>query len=149
MSSDERTIGEIVQDAIDEAEANPEEEQLDEARTTVDEGTFKYAASDVAAALSYAIPIAKAREDAHIPPQLSIKDLEGKTFVIASKVRQRAFLPADGTQRDGWQCLCADAETEKPFTVWIGQVTLKKDLELLPLPIRVTLSKRGRTWIFS
>lgn len=148
--SDNRTISEIVADA--EEATDPEgiaDEELEEAQAPVQEGAFKYVADDVEAALAYGKPIAEAREAAHIPPQLSIKALEGKTFVIASKVRQKAFLPQDGTQREGWQCLCADVETKKAFTVWIGQVTLKKDLELLVLPLRVTLTKRGRAWIFS
>ena len=147
--SDERTISDIVTDPeLEEAEAIGEEE-MEGATSEVTEDAFKHTATDISYAMQFAKPIQQAREEAHIPPQVTVKELEGKTFVIANKVRQKAFLPADGTQRDGWQCLCADAETGKPFTVWIGQVTLRRDLERLNLPLRVTLSKRGRAYIFA
>ena len=149
MNTDSRTVSEIAADAENMEPEEVEEEGLEEAQSQVTEKTFLPQPETLAAALKFAKPISQAREDAHVPPQVSIKDLVGKTFVIADKVRQKAFLPADGTSREGWQCLCVDVETEKSFTVWVGQVTLKKDLELLMLPIRVTLGKRGRAYIFS
>lgn len=149
MQHDSRTISEIVENPEPTDDVTEDEEQLETAQASVTDGAFGTQPSDLSYALRFAKPIQQAREDANIPPQVSIKDLEGKTFVIASKVAIKAFLPQDGTQRDGWQCLCIDVETQKGFTVWIGQVVLKRDLETLQLPIRVTLGKRGRVWKFS
>jgi hypothetical protein len=144
------SVSDIVRDMPTEDEIAEEEAlALEEAQAPVTETTFVPQPASIKHALEFAPTVQQAREVAQIPEQKTIKDIVGKAIVIVDKVKQSAFLPADGTQRPGYQCLCVDVETGKPFTVWIGQTVLRRELSILQLPFRTALMQRGRTYIFS
>jgi hypothetical protein len=150
MEQENRTVTEIVTDPnLEDAETLPAEPELDAVQSHVDENTFLPQPATIANALKYAPSIQQQREAAHVPEQYSVSEMVGKLIIVVDKVRQKAYLPADGSMRDGFQCLCADVQTEKPFTMWIGQVTLVKDLSLVMLPFRTTIVRKGRAYIFS
>jgi len=151
MQHDSRTLSEIVNDRdIPEGEfIEPDEEMLDSLEPREIPEGFTNRPASIEHALNFAPDIHQARETAQIPPQLSVKEVVGKTFVIVDKVKQKAALPDTGEMRDGWQCLCADVETRKSFTMWIGQVALVSDLNQVALPFRTTITKKGRTYQFS
>lgn len=92
--------------------------------------------------------IAQRREEAEIPEHIQAKNLVGKRFTIARKVKQPAALPETGEVRDGFFCACLDLESKKPFTTWFGQTALIRDLGQISVPVVVTLVKHGRTYRF-
>lgn len=150
--TDDRTISEIVDEVNRQDEPEDEEPGDEEAieNPVLDKvQPFMPMPATLEMALRSAPSVQQAREDAQIPPQVSVKDLENVPIVLVEKVKQNAFLPADGTTRAGWQCLGAYQETRKPFTVWIGQVALMRELAVLNLPFRTTITRRGRTYQFS
>lgn len=143
------TISEIVANAENMPDESEPDDTLDNAVAEVPSpGTFVPQPASIADALKNAPNILGRREEAQIPEQLSVKDLVGKTFVIVDKIAQKAALPDTGEMRNGFQCLCADVETGKSFTVWVGQVALLRDLTAITLPVRVTINKHGRTYRF-
>jgi len=100
-------------------------------------------------AVNYAPTVEQARKDAHIPPHFPMKDLEGKTVVFVHKRKQRAALPGTGELREGYFCLCINVEDNSEFTTWVGQTILYRELTMLNLPFKTTISKRGRTYMFA
>lgn len=97
---------------------------------------------------SYAPSVQKAREAANIPPHFPVKDLVSLPILVWSKTAQKAALPETGELRDGFFCVCRNEETKKPFTTWIGQTALVRDLSQLILPFKTTIVKHGRTYRF-
>lgn len=90
-----------------------------------------------------------ARKAAHIPPHFPMKELEGKTIIIVHKREQKAALPETGELRNGYFCLCVFADDRSEFTTWIGQTILFRELTMLALPFKTTVTKRGRTYMFA
>jgi len=97
---------------------------------------------------SYAPNVAAAREAANIPPHISVKNLVDIPILVWSKTAQKAALPDTGELREGFFCLCRNEETKKPFTTWMGQTALVRDLSQLILPFKTTIVKHGRTYRF-
>lgn len=97
---------------------------------------------------TYAPNVQAAREEANIPPHIAVKDLVGISILVWSKTAQKAALPDTGELREGFFCLCRNEETKKPFTTWVGQTALMRDLSQLILPFTTTIVKHGRTYRF-
>lgn len=149
-----------VEEIVTDPEAIPEEpEELGEAIPAPEdyETEFSARASDFVDidALDSAPTFQQAHDEAHIPPHIPMKDLVDKTIFFVHKRKQKAMVPPkqgeEGKQpelRDGYFCLCVDADTKQEFTTWVGQVILYRNLTLLRMPFKTTIVKRGRTFMF-
>lgn len=93
--------------------------------------------------------VSEAREAAHIPPHFPVKELEGRALIFVHKRDQKAVLRDTGELRNGYFCLCKDAETLEDLTTWIGQTILMRELTMLEMPFKATIVKRGRTYMFA
>jgi len=116
----------------------------------IDEENFSPRASDFIDMnrIDSAPTVQQAREAAHIPPHIPMKDLEGKTVTFVHKRKQKAALPNTGELREGYFCLCVFTDSKEEFTTWVGQVILTRELLLLQMPFTTTIVKRGRTYMF-
>lgn len=99
-------------------------------------------------AAAYYPDIKTAREAAQIPEHIAVKNLVGIPILIASKRDQKATVPESGEIRPGFFVTGLDLNTKKPFTTWIGQVALLRDLAALSPPFRVTITKHGKAYRF-
>lgn len=72
------------------------------------------------------------------------------SVIIFRKRKQTALLPETGEESEGYLILWRP-EGNPPhtyYTSFIGAQVLVKDLDIVSLPLRVRLEKRGRTWQF-
>lgn len=99
--------------------------------------------------LEHAPSVQSARETAKIPPHFPMAQLVDRTIYIVHKRHQKAALPNTGEIREGFFCLCVFADDKSEFTTWIGQTILYRELTQLALPFKTTVTKRGRTYMFS
>lgn len=145
----DKSIAEVVADpdAIPETQEPMDEEALENAEPTaiVSDNALRFVDPET---IAYYPDITKAREDAQIPPHVSVKNLVDIPILIVTKRDQKAALPDTGELRDGFFCSCLYVESKKPFTTWFGQVALVRDLSQLTPPFRVTIVKHGRTYRF-
>jgi hypothetical protein len=146
--------GESIETIVSDPDAIEDEpEAIDEVTLPdgVDDERLSPRASDYVdmAMLDHAPSVSQARENAHIPPHFPMKDLVDKTIYFVHKREQKAALPETGELRTGYFCLCAFADTKEEFTTWVGQTILYRELTLLQLPFKTTITKRGRTYMFA
>lgn len=99
--------------------------------------------------LSKVMTINAAREEAKIPEHKKAAAIIGRPTVFVSWRAQKALLRSDGSERPGYFCVCIDVETGRPFTIWIGQTVLFKELSRLKPPFRATIELDGRTLKFA
>src|SRR5438874_4716412 len=150
VRNSDQTVPEIL-DEIEqhlEEEELPDDESLDVAEPLQRREGNAFNAVDVDS-IEYVPTLTMVRKEAKIPDHVTVKDLVGKRIVVSRKWAQKAALPDTGELRDGFLCDIIDMDTRLPLTVWIGQVALMRDLTLLTLPLQTTITKRGRTYIFS
>lgn len=145
-----KSISEVIGDP-ESVEDEPDEVAEVELPGGIDAEEFSPRASDYAdiASLEHAPTVTAARETAKIPPHYPMKDLEGKTVIFVHKRQQKAALPGTGELRNGYFCLCVFADDKTEFTTWVGQTILYRELTLLQMPFKATITKRGRTYMFA
>lgn len=148
MSDKPRTLADDINDAVADNETEEDEDALASAQPQPAAGVPVPIPNIVAEALRSAPDVLVARELAQIPPHMSVAELVDKPIVIAWKEPRKAYLPDDGSQRDGYFVTGAFTDTQQTFTTWIGQSALKRDLESLALPFRTIIRKTGRKYNF-
>jgi len=148
-TNSDKTVTDIVADANATPEPTDEfDEEAIEGATPIEApstNALKYVSAESAA---FYPTIQKAREAAEIPEHISVKDLVGKPILFATKTAQKAALPDTGELRDGFFCACLFIETKQPFTTWVGQTALVRDLSQVQVPFQTTIVKHGRTYRF-
>jgi hypothetical protein len=97
--------------------------------------------------LSKVQSINAAREEAAIPEHKKASAIIGRPTVFVSWRPQKALLASSGREHAGFFCVCIDVETGRPFTIWIGQTALYKELSRLKPPFRATIALKvvGKT----
>jgi hypothetical protein len=148
MATSKRTVSEITDNPESAEDDEEDDSALEQAQVAPPDAARIPIPNIVEAALNSAPTISEARDTAHVLPHVSIAELVGKTVVLAWKEPQKAFLPDDGTMRDGYFVTGAYCDNGKSFTTWIGQSALKRDLEQIPLPFKTIIVRPGRKYLF-
>ena len=145
----DKTVTEIATEAsapvedVEEEMPDVDPESIPDPR--YDDNALKYIAIDSA---DHYPSVQVAREEAEIPEHIQAKNLIGVRILIARATPQKAALPDTGELRDGYFCACINLESKTPFTTWLGQSALVRDLGRLSVPFQTTIQKHGRSYRF-
>ncbi len=89
------------------------------------------------------------RKEAGVPIHISREELSSLGVVtFINKEPATATVPQTGETGEGYLVTVEDDNGNK-YTTFIGNQILMRDLDMIQMPFRARIIKRGRAWVFS